>query len=287
MASSNTTAALADQLLAIVGRSSGRVGYYIRHLGTGDVLAHDEQTLFPTASVIKLPLLSAFSVYVDQGAASWDERVTVTEQHIAGGSGLLQHLVLPHVLSFADAAWYALCLSDNVATNLFITRLGGVEAANNLLEKHVGDGIHLLSPAMVRSGGNARSMGEATPAGLGEFLERLARGRAPGGQRLLDITANQVYRNMIPRHVPVPGPSSQVQRICNKTGFLPGIRGDAAVIDAATGSMVMAAFSDGPPCADTNEDPGEPLIAAMAARAFEAWFAPRRDSDGRGESPTL
>jgi beta-lactamase class A len=278
--------ALRATLSASTDAFAGKVGYYLRHLETGEVVAHDEQAPFPTASVIKLPLLSAFGAFVDQVSVTWDERATVTERDLAGGSGLLQYLALPHTLSFADAAWYALCLSDNVATNLFITRMGGVEAVNLLLERHVGDGMRLLSPAMVRRDSTARSMGEATAAGLGAFLERLARGRVPGAARLLDITAHQVYRNMIPRHLPEPGPATRVRRICNKTGFLPGIRADAAVVETADGTMVVAAFTDGPPWTDAHEDPGEPLIAALAAHAFKTWLDPHAAPDGHGDTPT-
>ena len=286
MATPDTPTALADRLRILADAFPGKVGYYLRHLETGEVVAHDEHASFPTASVIKLPLLSAFSAYVDAGSASWDERATLTERDLAGGSGLLRHLSMPHTLSFADAAWYALCLSDNVATNLFITRMGGVEAVNSLLERHVGDGMRLLSLAMLRQGSSARSMGEATPAGLGDFLERLAGGRAPGAARLLDVTAQQVYRNMIPRFLPEPGPGSRVRRICNKTGFLPGIRGDAAVIETDGGAMVMAAFTDGPPSERAHEDPGEPLMAALAAHAFRTWFDPDDAPDGHWDAPT-
>jgi len=282
----DATTPLAERLSAIANRFAGKVGFYIRHLGTGDLLVHDEQAWFPTASVIKLPLLSAFSAYVERGGASWDERVTVTEQQVVGGSGLLQHLARPHTVSLSDVAWYALCLSDNVATNLFITRVGGVRAVNRLLERYVGDGIKLLSPAMARCDRSTRSMGEATAAGIGAFLERLAAGEAPGASRLLDIAAHQVYGTMIPRYLPEPGSSSRVRRICNKTGFLPGIRGDAAVVETCDGSMVMAAFTDLPASCAVHEDPGEPLIANLAAVAFRDWFDPQRGAKREGAAST-
>lgn len=286
MPGSQRSPALAERLEALADGFPGRVGYVIRNLRTGDAVTRAEHELFPTASVIKLPLLSVFSACVERGTASWEEHATVAERDLVGGSGLLRHLAVPHTLSYGDAAWYALCLSDNVATNLFIERLGGVASVNGLLRRHVGHDLHLHSLAMGRRDAGARSMGEATPAAVADVLVRLVEGTAPGARRLLDITAQQLYRTMIPRYLPAPGPASGVRRICNKTGFLDGIRADAAVIETETGAVVMAAFTDRASPAGTHEDPGERLIAGLAARAYQAWFGASPPSHGHeGASP--
>lgn len=274
---------LGQRLRATAESFDGHVGYVIENLETGETHMHNEQKYFPSASVIKLPLLSAFGALDRAGQASWQETAVIEDHHRTGGSGLLQHLSQPNSLRYADAAWYALCLSDNVATNLFIERMGGPRRANDCIRIHLGEGLRLLSYAVVGETDSARSMGEVSPVAMGRFLERLVTGQAPGTERLLAITAHQVYRNMVPRYLPTPHPEGPVRRICNKTGFLPGIRGDAALVWTRGGRMLVTAFTEHEAATDASEDPGERTIATLAKLAFEAWFERAEHAAGQSQ----
>jgi hypothetical protein len=70
-----TTFPPAQRLDDFVGGFSGRVGYAVANLGTGERLTRNADLEFPTASTIKLPILTAFHAHADRTGLDWDAPV--------------------------------------------------------------------------------------------------------------------------------------------------------------------------------------------------------------------
>lgn len=64
---------LDQRLQAIAGGFSGTVGYAIANLSAGESLHRAGDQLFPTASAIKLPLLTALHECAGRGAVDLDQ----------------------------------------------------------------------------------------------------------------------------------------------------------------------------------------------------------------------
>ena len=62
-----TDRALTDRLQALSAGFHGDVGIYVRHLGTGATAEIDADSVFPTASMIKVPILLTLYDQVQQG----------------------------------------------------------------------------------------------------------------------------------------------------------------------------------------------------------------------------
>ncbi|HZG42563.1 MAG TPA: serine hydrolase, partial [Longimicrobium sp.] len=67
--------ALTARLDSLVRGFRGDVGIYVRHLSTGATVAIDADTVFPTASLIKVPILLTLYEQVAQGRLSLDATV--------------------------------------------------------------------------------------------------------------------------------------------------------------------------------------------------------------------
>lgn len=114
----------------------GVIGLYAVSLdGKGGGFSHNPMETFPTASIIKIPLLMEYYRKVESGEIDPNEEVMLPEDYICGGSGVLQHLS-PGVtnLTLEDYAALMIVLSDNVATNLMFDRVGN-EDVNRLLRE--------------------------------------------------------------------------------------------------------------------------------------------------------
>ena len=114
----------------------GVIGLYAVSLdGKGGGFSHNPMETFPTASIIKIPLLMEYYRKVESGEIDPREEVMLPEDYICGGSGVLQHLS-PGVtnLTMEDYATLMIVLSDNVATNLMFDRVGN-EDVNRLLRE--------------------------------------------------------------------------------------------------------------------------------------------------------
>jgi beta-lactamase class A len=266
------TAPLAEQLAAIVAPFSGRVGYAFGNLSTAERVTGNADVEFPTASTIKLPVLTALHAHAQRTGLDWDRPVPVDSVDVAPGSGILQYLSRDLRMSYRDLAWLMICLSDNTATNLVIEAIGRERAAALIAD--------LIDPAIrLRGGAGASfdteypSMGYATAESMGRYLDRLAVGDLPGAAETVAVAGQQVFGSMIPRYLPQSPSAAVPLTIAHKTGALQGVRSDIAIISTATTTMTAAVFTAD--CDDRGYDTiheGELCIAALTYAVCRAWL---------------
>jgi beta-lactamase class A len=117
------TAALRRTLDALAEPHRGVVGYAVRDLDAGWRIARRGDEPFPTASLIKVPILVTVFDLVERGMLSLDDRLTVLPIDVVPGAGILQHLHAGLTITVRDAAWLMTTISDNTATNLLLDRI--------------------------------------------------------------------------------------------------------------------------------------------------------------------
>lgn len=118
------TAALRRQLDSVAAAHGGVLGYSVVNLETGERLAHRADEPYPTASLIKVPVLVTVFDLVATGRLSLDDPIAVLRVDQVGGSGVLQHLHNGAVVTVGDAARLMIIVSDNTATNLLLDKVG-------------------------------------------------------------------------------------------------------------------------------------------------------------------
>lgn len=93
-------------------------------LPDGEALGMAEGEVFPAGSNIKIAILIELLCQAEEGGVRLDEQLTVEPPAVVEGSGLLRYFDLPLSLSVRDLATLMITVSDNVATNLLIDRVG-------------------------------------------------------------------------------------------------------------------------------------------------------------------
>lgn len=116
-------ARLKPQLEARIARHAGVAGVTVIDLASGEKLSIRGEELFPSASVIKLPILVELFHQLRRGHLKWSDPITMLAADQRPGSGVLQFLSTPHQLTVGDAATLMIILSDNSATNLVIDKI--------------------------------------------------------------------------------------------------------------------------------------------------------------------
>lgn len=109
-------------------------------LGGEEVHLDDARAVYP-ASTVKLPIYLTLAHRIHTGAASvtWETPITVRQDDIVGGTGVLQNAPgTAH--SVREIAQLMITESDNIAANLLLGRLGGGQDTSR---------EHLLAGAMV------------------------------------------------------------------------------------------------------------------------------------------
>jgi reactive intermediate/imine deaminase len=124
---------LAAALDAELGRIPAHTGLYLKHLQTGEEVAIRADTSFNSQSVIKVAILVRAFQLADQGTLDLDERITLTRALLRDGSGILQFSDLGLAPTVRDLIQHMVITSDNTATDILATKVGGVDALNRWL----------------------------------------------------------------------------------------------------------------------------------------------------------
>ena len=117
------TAALHRTLDSLADAHRGVVGYTVHNLDTGERLERRGDEPFPTASLIKVPILVALYDRVQKGELALADPIRVSKVDKVPGSGQLQHFHDNHEITVGDAARLMITISDNTATNLLLDKV--------------------------------------------------------------------------------------------------------------------------------------------------------------------
>lgn len=249
----------------------GRVALFGRHLGTGQEVALEPDVPMPTGSAAKVLVLLAYA------ASGLDpaERLTVEEDDHRLGSGVLRYLRSGLQPTLDDLALLMIVVSDNVATDLLLTRLGGAEPVNEACAELGVDGAAVTSETVWAIPPD--QFGTASPRGLCSAYEAIERAPADVRQRCLDVLARQQHVNGFHRHLPYSAHATDFGftppvRIWSKGGSYPGVQCEGALFETDAGRWVLAVMCDG--LTDLRAGaagPASTAIAEVARRVEAAW----------------
>jgi len=171
-------APLSDRLEAVAA-SCPRIswGLAVRSGETGEVLGEfGADTVFSTASVGKVLLLAEAARQIESGTVVGSEPLDRRDVPPVADSGLWQHLVVD-VLPLEDVCTLVGALSDNLATNVLLRRIGADEV--DALAKELDLSVTALHDEVrdVRENGVPERLSSGSAAELSAFFVRLHQGR--------------------------------------------------------------------------------------------------------------
>ncbi len=105
-------------------RYPGRVAIYLKDMKTGRTWTHHADDLFPSASLIKVPVMIAAFYKIRDGRLDLDERIAITRRNRVGGSGSLKWRPDGTKLTVRQLLVHMINESDNTATKMVLDHLG-------------------------------------------------------------------------------------------------------------------------------------------------------------------
>lgn len=207
----------------------------------GKIIEFNSRELYQSASLIKVPILYEALNQIDRGAIKPERQIVVNEEDKIGGTGVLQALQNVKSYSVIDLLTLMVIVSDNSATNLMIDLLGlesinktirSLSIKNTILQRK------MLDFQAVKSGRDnfttAADIVACLKAGLqGEGLSEHSK------DIFLTILEQQQFREKLPAFM-----NEELMTAGNKTGELPGIEHDCAVITYGKNRTFVAVLID-------------------------------------------
>ncbi|UJH91097.1 class A beta-lactamase-related serine hydrolase [Antarcticibacterium sp. 1MA-6-2] len=114
---------------------NGTAGVYVYNLKTGKEAAINQDTIFPTASIVKVPILIALFDKINSGELSLNDTLIYRDERVYGGSGLMQFFKDSTQTDLRTLAALMITYSDNVTSIWSQELAGGGEAINKIMEE--------------------------------------------------------------------------------------------------------------------------------------------------------
>lgn len=262
----------------------GTVGLAIFDLESGDSLAIRGDTPFPTASLIKVPVLVELFHQIEAGRLHLDDPLIMLDADRVPGSGVLQLMRAPHRLTVQDAAYLMVVLSDNTASNLLIGEVG-VRHVNARM-----DSLGLPRTTLYRKlfmpeesiepdSSAIYGVGVTTPMEMARLFDLIARGRAissDASRRMVAMLKQQRSEDRIPRELPAAAV------VAHKTGEIDAARHDCGIVYTTRPDFVLCVLTKD--IRDRSwrvDNAANLLIADLAGITYEGLVGPVRAEPAR------
>ena len=212
------------------GSFDGVLGVAVIDLQTGRRFSVHGDSVFPQASVIKIPILVRMFQAERTGQFHFSDRITLTAKDAVGGSGFLQDRLQhgPVTLSLRELVDAMIQASDNTATNQCIQMLG-MDRVNHMLDELGFPKTRLRRRMMDREAVERNDENVSTPDEMARLVEQIYRGKAvdaEASREILEIMKKVAggIREGLPLDIPTAVKTGEVPGIRNETGvvFLPG-----------------------------------------------------------------
>ncbi len=217
----------------------GALGAAAIDLQIGRSFSLHGDTVFPQASVIKIPVLARMFQAARAGQFDLDGRVTIQPREAAGGSGHLQERLKtgPVTLGVRELIAAMIEDSDNTATNKCIDMVG-MDSVNRMMDElglpHTRLRRKMMDAAAVARGDENVS----TPGEMASLVEMIYRGKIvdeAASKEILEIMKK--VSGGIREGLPLDVETS------SKTGELPGARGETGIVFLERRPFVLSVMS--------------------------------------------
>lgn len=235
---------LRKELMALTREFEGEVGIYARHLVRGDEIAIRADETFPTASLVKLPILLKVFDRLEKGELKYGTKLTYDrEKRRYGGEDVIAALADGEKVALSKLVDLMISYSDNTAS-LWLQDLAGTGTAINAWMEKAGFRTTRVNS---RTEGRKKAYadwgwGQTTPREMARIATMIRKGEA-----VSSAASEEMYRVMCRSYwdgeaLSVIPPTVQV---ASKQGAISHSRSEVALVNAPSGDYVFCVITKG------------------------------------------
>ncbi|MGF7214630.1 beta-lactamase class A [Spirosoma lacussanchae] len=218
----------------------GDVGIYVRNLRTGQTVSINADTLFPTASTIKVPIQCGLFDKIHQGALTYGQVLTYKDS-LRYGDDIVGSLKDGAKIPLSEVVMLMETVSDNTASLWCQALAGGGAAINAWLDKNGFPQTRVNSRTPGRKGDWSQyGWGQTTPRELANLLVYIREGKAVSPD-----ASDEMYRNLGRQYWDNDGLSQLPPEIktASKNGAVDRSRSEVVLVHAPHGDYVYCVMT--------------------------------------------
>ncbi len=262
--------AVGERIAPIIDAFDGRAGVYVKDLVTGQELGMNANDLYPTASMIKVPIMVSVFDRIEQGDLDYQQELTYVDSLFYSDADIAGELRENATVALSEMVFLSISKSDNTAS-LWLQELGGTGVAiNEWLEEHGFEGTRMNSRTPGRRGDwEQYGWGQTTPREMARLMEMIYNGDAvspAASQEMLRVLQRPWWDDEALSQMP---PSIEV---ASKNGAVSASKSEVVLVHAPSGPYLFCVITADQ--ADTRweaDNDGYMLIRAVSRILWESF----------------
>jgi len=233
---------LQQQVEALLKGFNGTVGVYVHDLEHDKFVAINADTVFPTASIVKLSILTGIMDKIQSGQLSYHQRLTYTDSlYYAEGDDILSLAKPGSTIELSKVIMLMLTISDNCAS-LWLQGLSGGGTRINQIMDSLGFAItRVNSRTPGREAGRSQyGWGQTSPREIATWMERVVNGNLLGKQaseKMLRLLGRQYWDEEALSQIP-PGVF-----VADKNGAVDASRDEVVYVNSKENPYIFSIFT--------------------------------------------
>jgi beta-lactamase class A len=221
---------LQRKIESLVTGFNGNIGVFVKDLRTGKTISINADTIYPTASMVKIPILIGIMDKINRGELKFHDEIMYRDSLLYAGVDILGSFRDSQKIELSKVVMLMLTMSDNTAS-LWLQWLAGKGTRINELMDSLGykyTRVNSRTPGR-ETDRSVFGWGQSTPREMADIMERIFNGeivsKAASDRMLRGLNRNyfdQVSTSQIPPYATIFSKNGAVNQTRNEVLFVQG-----------------------------------------------------------------
>lgn len=253
----------------------GDVGIYVKNLKTGKTAAYQADSIFPTASMIKVPITSGMFNKFEKQELDYHSTLSYKDSLLYAGEDILGSFKNGEKIALSKVLMLMITTSDNTASLWCQSMAGGGTEINALMEQIGLQNTRVNSRTPGRSANQSKyGWGQTTPKEMVRLLTMIREGK------LISAAASErIYRNLIRIYYDSEA-LSQVPpyvQVASKSGAVDEARSEVLLVNAPHGDYAFCITTKNQKDTSWNESNEGWVLIRKLSQTLWKYFEPNSD----------
>jgi beta-lactamase class A len=184
LSAQKTDRKLQKQVEKLIAGFNGDIGVYIKNLKNGKTVSIHADTIFPTASMVKIPILIGTMDKINKGELEYHQTLKYRDSLLYAGVDILGSFKDTERIELSKVMMLMLTMSDNTAS-LWLQSLAGTGTRINQILDSLGfqyTRVNSRTPGREENR-KAYGWGQTTPKELAALMEKIVKGEIISKER--------------------------------------------------------------------------------------------------------
>jgi beta-lactamase class A len=224
-------------ITGLVNDFHGDVGIYVKNLKTGKSAQFHADSIFPTASMIKIPITSGIFNKIEHQELDYHSILTYKDSLLYAGEDILGSFKSGEKIALSKVLMLMVTTSDNTASLWCQSMAGGGATINSLMEANGMKYTRVNSRTPGRADNQKKyGWGQTTPREMAGLLTLIRQGKM-----INPAASERIYRNLVRIYYDSEA-LSQIPpyvQVASKSGAVDEARSEVVLVNAPHGDYVF------------------------------------------------